>query len=137
VLRALDPAERYFWMLGHFTSVNVVLIAELSRRIDPDAVVRALGALQRRHPLLRARIEVVDSEPAFVEVTGAIPFTVLAVGEGGSPPIPHLMECTFEPAPSPVARCDLPVEGEDRSALVLAGPRPSGRGSRRRRRTSR
>ena len=65
VLRALDPAERYFWMLGQFTSVNVVLIAEISRRIDPDAVVRGLGALQRRHPLLRARIEVVDSEPAF------------------------------------------------------------------------
>ena len=73
VLRVLDPAERYFWLLGHFTSVNAVLIAELSRRIDPDAVVRALGALQRRHPLLRARIEVVDAEPAFVEVAGAHP----------------------------------------------------------------
>ena len=120
VLRALDPAERYFWLLGHFTSVNAVLVAELSRRVDPDAVVRALGALQRRHPLLRARIEVVDSEPAFVEVAGAIPLTVLAVGKDEPPPIPLLMERTFEPAPSPVARCVyLPVEGEDRSALVL------------------
>jgi len=120
VLRALDPAERYFWLLGHFTSVNAVLVAELSRRVDPDAVVRALGALQRRHPLLRARIEVVDSEPAFVEVEGAIPLTVLTLGEGEPPPIPLLMERTFEAAPSPVARCVyLPVEGEDRSSLVL------------------
>ena len=120
MLRVLDPAERYFWLLGHFTSVNAVLIAELSRRIDPDAVVHALRALQRRHPLLRARVEVVDSEPAFVEVAGAIPFTVLTVGEDESPPIPYLMECGFEPAPSPVARCVyLPVEGADHSALVL------------------
>ncbi len=104
MLRVLDPAERYFWLLGHFTSVNTVLIAELERRIDPDAVVRALRALQRRHPLLRARVEVVDSEPAFVEVAGAVPFTVLTVGDGESPPIPNLMECAFEPAPSPVAR---------------------------------
>ena len=82
--------------------------------------MRALGALQRRHPLLRARIEVVDSEPAFVEVAGAIPLTVLTLGEGESPPIPSLMECTFEPPPCPVARCVyLPVEGEDRSSLVL------------------
>ena len=120
VLRALDPAERYFWLLSHFTSVNAVLIAELSRRIDPDSVVRALAALQRRHPLLRARIGVVDSGPAFVEVAGAIPFTELPVSDGGSLPIPFLMEIPFEPAPSPVARCVyLPVEGEDRSALVL------------------
>ena len=120
VLRALDPAERYFWLLGHFTSVNAVLVAELSRRVDPDAVVRALGALQRRHPLLRARIEVVDSEPAFVEVTGAIPLSVLTLGRGESTPIPLLMECSYEAPPCPVARCVyLPVEGEQRSSLVL------------------
>ena len=49
-----------------------------------------------------------------------IPFTVLALGEGEPLPIPHFIECPFEPAPSPVARCVyVTVEGQDRSTLVL------------------
>ena len=62
-LRPLDPAERYFWLLGHCASVTGLLMAELDRRLEPDDIARALLALQRRHPLLRARVEVVESEP--------------------------------------------------------------------------
>src|ERR1700728_1798758 len=120
VLRVLDPAERYFWLLGQCASVSTVFIAELDRQIDPEGLAAALRAMQRRHPLLRARIDVVESEPVFVEVTGEIPLTVLTLGEKQRAPIEQIMVWPFESAPSPAARCFyLPVHGQDRSVVVL------------------
>ena len=119
-LRPLDPAERYFWLLGHCASVTGLLMAELDRRLEPDDIARALLALQRRHPLLRARVEVVDGEPVFVATGGEIPLAVVPVGQGEPIPYAALLGWTFGPAPDPLARCVyLPVQNEDRSALVL------------------
>jgi hypothetical protein len=95
-------------------------MAELDRRLEPDDIARALLALQRRHPLLRARVEVVDGEPVFVATGGEIPLAVVPVGQGEPIPYAALLGWTFGPAPDPLARCVyLPVENEDRSALVL------------------
>ena len=100
--------------------MSVVLVAELERQIDPDVLAGALDAAQRRHPLLRARIDVVEGEPVFVEVAGAIPLTVLPLGHGEAVPIHQLLVWPFEPAPSPAARCfSLPVDGRDRSVVVV------------------
>jgi len=120
VMRVLDPAERYFWLLGHFTSVNAVLIAELDRRIPAEDLGRALAALQRRHPLLRARIEVVGSELVFTEGQGEIPLTEAPLREDEAIPVEQMMASAFDPAPSPLARCVyLPIEGRDRSVVVV------------------
>jgi hypothetical protein len=120
VLRALDPAERYFWLLGRIASVNGVLSAYVDRTFDEGELTDALRGLQRRHPLLRARVDVVDDELVFVEADGEIPLTVLPLAPGQPSRTARLEVWPFEPAPHPLAACIYePVEGEERSVVTL------------------
>ncbi len=118
VLRALDPAERYFWLLGHVANMNLVMLAELECRVEPADLRRALDALQRRHPLLRAGVEVRDGEPVFVEAAAEIALgDPTAPGDGAS--FRSLVERPFA-ASGPLARCVYaPAAGEDRSTVAL------------------
>ncbi len=120
VLRALDPAERYFWLIGRIASANGVLSAYVDRTFEERELTAALRALQRRHPLLRARVDVVDGEPVFVEAGGEIPLTVLPLAPGQPPRAAQLELWPFPPAPHPLACCIYePVEGEERSVVTL------------------
>src|ERR1700728_3738934 len=120
VVRALDPAERYFWLLSQISSVNAVLSAYVDRTFEEAELATALRTVQRRHPLLRVRVEVVDGEPVFVSTGGEIPVTVLPLGPGAPVPVARLQLWPSPPPPHPLARLFyLPVEGEDRSVLVL------------------
>lgn len=132
VLREVDPAERYYWLLDQLAPMNIAAIAELDRRLDPSEVAAALAAVQRQHPFLRARIEVVDDQLSVVEAAGEIALTVTGVGGSGSASgsgsgwlaeVEAELDRPFAPAPSPLVRClYCPVEGihgEERSVLVV------------------
>jgi hypothetical protein len=118
-LRALDPAERYFWLLGQVSGASSVYFAELDRRLDRRRLAEGIGVLLRRHPLLRARVEVVDAEFTFVEASDEVVVTEIPLREGESPSIGEMFR-PFDPSPSPLVRCIYqPVEGRERSVLLL------------------
>ncbi len=79
------------------------------------------AALQRRHPLLRVRIEVVDGELVFVRTPGEIPVTVLPPRALGDPvPIARMQMLPWPEPPHPLMNCfSLPTEGSDSSVILL------------------
>ena len=124
VLRVLDPSERFFWLSDQVATMNLVTGVVLDRRLEPATIAAALRAVQQVHPLTRARIEVVDTQPTFVEVTGEIPLKVRPVGGAGwLAEVEVEFERPFDPSPSPEARCIyLPIEDDDTSVLLLVLP---------------
>ena len=74
--RQLDPAERYFWLLDRLACATVGALAELDRVLTREELESALAAVQRQHPLLRARIEVVDGQLFLTEAVGPLPLSV-------------------------------------------------------------
>jgi hypothetical protein len=120
VLRALDPSEKYFWLLGRLNGMTGVFLAYADRTFDEDELAAALGHIQRRHPLLRARVEVVDDDYVFVEVDGAIPVAVWPLQPGDPVPVAELHLLPFAESPHPLVRClSFPVAGEDRSVVAI------------------
>jgi hypothetical protein len=122
VLRPLDPSERYFWLLDHLAPMNIVAVAELEVRLDPAQLATALHAVQLRHPLLRVQIGVFESQPTFVNVAAEIPLTTTPVADGGWRDVVEAeLDLPFVTASEPLVRCVyVPVEGEDRSVVILA-----------------
>ena len=55
-LRRLSPLESVFWTMDQVTRMTVCGIAELAGELPLRRLTQALAALQRRHPLLGARI---------------------------------------------------------------------------------
>ncbi len=120
VWRALDPAEKYFWLLGRLNGMTVVFLAYTDRTFDEDELKSALAAVQARHPLLRARVEPVDGEYAFVKVDGPIPLTVRTLRLGETVPVAELQVLPFLASPHPLVRCvSFPIAGEDRSVIAI------------------
>jgi hypothetical protein len=120
VWRALDPAEKYFWLLGRLNGMTGVFLAYADRTFDEEELAGALAAIQRRHPLLRARVDVVDGEYAFVKADGDIPIVVRPLARSEAVPIAELHVLPFFEAPHPLVRClSFPVAGEDRSVVVI------------------
>lgn len=54
--RPLDPAEAFFFLLDHVSSMNFVVIAERSGHLDFERLRAALGTLQEEDPLLQVAI---------------------------------------------------------------------------------
>jgi NRPS condensation-like uncharacterized protein len=54
--RALDPAERFFWLLDRISGMNFVVFAELDGTLDTARLQTVLERAQAAHPLLRAAI---------------------------------------------------------------------------------
>jgi Phthiocerol/phthiodiolone dimycocerosyl transferase C-terminus len=120
VWRALDPAETYFWLLGRLNGMTGVFLAWAGRVFDEGELTAALAALQQRHPFLRARVEPVDGEYAFVKVDGPIPVSVRPLEPGQPVPVAELHVAPFAEPPHPLIRCiSFPVTGEDRSVIAI------------------
>lgn len=97
-----------------------VFLAYADRVFDEAELAAALAAVQRRHPLLRARVEPVEGEYAFVKVDGPIPLTVRPLLPGEPVPVAELHVAPFPPPPHPLVKCiSFPVRGEDRSVLAI------------------
>ncbi|MFE9482376.1 short-chain dehydrogenase [Streptomyces spororaveus] len=54
--RPLSPLERWYWICDQISPLCVLSHARLHGPFDAELAARALAALQRRHPLLRASI---------------------------------------------------------------------------------
>jgi Phthiocerol/phthiodiolone dimycocerosyl transferase C-terminus len=118
--RVLDPAEKYFWFLGRLNAMPAVFLAYADRVFDEAELTTALAAVQRRHPLMRARVEPVDDEYAFVKADGPIPLTVRPLSPGEPVPVAELHVAPFAPPPHPLVRCfSFPLTGEDRSVIAI------------------
>lgn len=120
VVRPLDPAERYFWLLGRLSPVNVVAVAELDRLIGDQALRRALDRVQQRHRLLRVRIAAGDSGLAFLDTTARIP---LATAEAGTPwtaVLQRELDRPFDTEAAPGVRCVMVPAGDGTTVLLLA-----------------
>jgi hypothetical protein len=121
VLRELDPAERYYWLLSRLSATNIVAIAELDRVLPRDALVFGLASVQRRHPLLRASIEEADGQLVFVETAANIPVThISAQGSEWIATLESELDTPFEPSPAPLVRCvHIATDGAERSFVLL------------------
>ena len=120
VWRALDPAEKYFWLIGRLNGMTGVFLAYADRIFDEAELAHALEAIQRRHPFLRARVEPVDDEYAFVKVDGHIPIDVKPLQPGDVVPIAEMQVQPFPEAPHPLVRCiSFPIAAENRSVVAI------------------
>jgi len=121
VLRELDPGERYYWLLDHLSCMVVAAVAELDRELDRDRLGDALGALQRRHALLRTRVAVVDGEPTFVAAERGIPVAEGTAARGAwHEELESELDTPFGDSSGPLIRCRyVAIDGEDRSVLML------------------
>ena len=97
-----------------------VFLADVDRTFTERELTDALAAVQTRHPFLRAQVEVVDDDYAFVEVGGDIPVVVRPLAPGEPVPVAEMQMWPLPEAPHALATCVyLPVTGEDRSVLAL------------------
>ena len=121
VLRALDPMERYFWMLGQLQGMGIVGVAELDRQLDVTLLTEALRVVQLRHPLLQARVEVVDGDYAFVAAPAPMPLTVKTIeASEWISEVEAAFAVSLPEAPAPLACCIyLPYSDGQRSALIV------------------
>lgn len=73
IARPLGPTEEMFWRFDAVSPLNFAVTARIVGELDPQRLRAAVDAVQRRHPLLRVRVEVdADGAPSFVEGTGPI-----------------------------------------------------------------
>lgn len=120
VLRALDPSEKYFWLIWRLNGMVGVFLADAERTFTERELADALAAVQTRHPFLRAQVEVVGDEYAFVEVDGDVPIVVRELAPDEPVPIAELQLWPFPEAPHPlVTLVYMPIAGEERSVLAL------------------
>jgi hypothetical protein len=120
--RALDPSERYFWLLDHLGPMNIAATAELERRVTLEELGRALATVQARHPLLRARVQVTEGAPHFVEASGPLPLEASDGASGWLVRVAAELDSPFSHTEGPFIRCLLYTditEGHSVVALVV------------------
>ncbi|MEZ4288827.1 MAG: condensation domain-containing protein [Polyangiales bacterium] len=72
----LDPFSKLMWKLDQAVAFNISAVIRVEGDFSDDDIRLGLAALQKRHPLLRARIDGTNpKEPRYrFDVTDAIPF---------------------------------------------------------------
>ncbi|MBL7260145.1 phthiocerol/phthiodiolone dimycocerosyl transferase family protein [Paractinoplanes lichenicola] len=72
--RELSPGERWYWIIDQLSTLNVCARVRIEGELSAEALRTALGALQDRHPRLRAAIAERPGEgPRFVPTDRPIP----------------------------------------------------------------
>jgi Condensation domain len=76
--RPLGAVEKIFWLRDQVQPVHFALTAQIQGKLSTEQLKRALMQVQQRHPLLRVRIALDETEqPWFVEEVTNIPLRVL------------------------------------------------------------
>ncbi|MCB2073212.1 MAG: hypothetical protein H6917_14610 [Novosphingobium sp.] len=111
MMRELDPAERFIWLLDCISCANFVTIAELKGDpISEEVLRKGLDRLQAKHPLLSARlVEDEDGTVAFYREEGArIPLDVEQRSDGEwHHAIEGEFNAKFDDTSRPMMRCHL------------------------------
>jgi hypothetical protein len=118
--RQLDASERYFWLLDRLACAPISAVAELDRVLTRRELETALATTQSRHPLLRARIEVMDGQPLLVDAPA--PITISVFESTAASLTADLAALHDQPLPEnggPMVRLVSLVLGPGRSAVVL------------------
>ncbi|MBG6064533.1 non-ribosomal peptide synthetase/MFS transporter [Micromonospora ureilytica] len=109
---ALSSLQRDFWIAEQVCAAlpahTLGIRYRFAERVDPAALARALTALARRHPLLRARFPDDGAEPRMV--IGSDALLELAQGEP--------VKAKFDLAAGPLARAYLGADGTELVLLV-------------------
>ena len=118
-LGGFESAEAW---TGDAFAYNVVVVLRLAGRPRPRALEAALAKVQRRHPLLRARLARRGSRWSFV-VEDSAPIPLREVERGGEEEWRSVVEeevgLAMEAATAPLARCVLLASSSDDSASEL------------------
>lgn len=78
VLRSLGIWEKLFWLYDRAHPLHFALTAQIQGEFTAAALKQSLASVQQRHPLLRVRIALDESErPWFVEDLAKIPLRVV------------------------------------------------------------
>lgn len=121
-LRALDPAERFIWLLDRISCANFVVIAELAGRpISEETLRAALDDIQAAHPLLSARVveEPTGAISFFREQGSRLPLHVETVTQADwQSAIEPEFNAGFDDLAQPMARCRL-LQLPGRQVLTL------------------
>lgn len=117
--RPLSTLERWHWTADQVAPLHIVSRVRVTGDLDADAVRTGLGALVRRHPMLRTVVRSDDGrDPRFVPVEATpIPLRELASGEWTAEIDSELRE-PFEPE-SPLLRASLITIAPDVRDLIL------------------
>jgi hypothetical protein len=121
--RPLSPLEETFWLFDRLSRFSFVMVAEVAGPLTEAALRTGLDALQGRHPLLRARIEMEDGA-ALIFRTADVPPIPLRIVDG--PRAAWVAEAerdqqnAFPTETGPLARCTLIRHGEDASTVLFA-----------------
>lgn len=76
--RSLGTLEKIFWLYDQVQPAHFALTAQIKGEFSAEQLKRALMQVQQRHPLLRVRIALDETEqPWFVEQVVSIPLRVL------------------------------------------------------------
>ena len=124
LIRRLSWTERLFWLLDQNSPRHFVMAAQVDGHTSVDQWRGALAAVQRRHPLLSAGIEVGDDgNPHFYRVAAApIPLRVLRGGTLRCELEAELaceLGLPFDPRRAPLIRAALLYEPE-RATCILS-----------------
>jgi len=124
IIRRLGWTERLFWLLDRNSPRHFVLAAQVDGHTTVDEWRQALDAVQVRHPLLAACIEVgKDPVPYFHRAPGApIPLRVVrggSVGHGWEAEFARELASPVDPEQAPLMRATLWHEPE-RAVCILS-----------------
>ena len=118
--RPLGPTEDMYWRFDAVSPLNFGSVIRLSGAFTSQQLERALVALQRRHPLMRARIVLDhDGTPWFRSEVTTIPLQ-----ETTQPPgnewalLENELNTPFDTRVGPLMRCVLVRHSEDDATLI-------------------
>jgi|GEM_PF-6303957 len=119
--RKLGGLERYHLMLQNFLHTNVVVHARVAGHITEDMLRRSLDLLQKRHPLMRVRIDRRRLGSRFRSGNvPAIPLSVMTLPEESLYTVAeNELNSPLPIGRGPLLRCVLAVHGNDRSTILI------------------
>ncbi|MFF9579631.1 peptide synthetase [Streptomyces rubiginosohelvolus] len=117
-MRELGAFERTIDLYMHRNPVQFSLVAEFDREVSEPALVRALGRVQKRHPLLRVSVDRRGRRARYRRAEGRISVESAAAGTPWQAIVADEQTRPIAPEPGPLARAVL-VPGETGSVVVV------------------
>jgi NRPS condensation-like uncharacterized protein len=119
MLRPLGNFERALRLSNLYAPFNIVVAVELESPPAPAAIQKALATLQKRHPLLRTRIELQEDRPCFVEMHDfSAPFLLLDHQSDWLVVTENELQHRIDSLAGPLFRCTY-IQDDSRAKLLL------------------